>query len=257
MAQIIRYATTKGPFFGLVQDEMVYELVGQNPFAETLQIGDPIGNYQTILLTPPIRPSKVIAVARNYLAHAAEHAVEVPQEPMLFLKPPSSLVAYDLPIQLPANIGRIDLEAELAVVIGQQGRNINRAEALKYVLGYTCANDVSARVLQKKDGQWGRAKGFDTFCPIGPWIETEITDPSNLRVLARLNGNTVIDGNTAQMVFDVPALIEFISSVMTLLPGDIILTGTPEGVTALAPGDTVEIEIEGIGILRNPVEQLN
>lgn len=254
MAKITRFVTTAGPRFGLVENGIVYELVGGDPFAASYTKGDAMGSFEDLLLAPPIRPSKIIAVGRNYAAHAAEHQAAVPDEPMLFFKPPSAAIAFDMPIQLPPNVGRVDLEAELAVVIGKQGRNIRYADALDYVLGYTCGNDVSARVLQKKDGQWGRAKGFDTFCPLGPWIETEIDNPKGLNVKAHLNGQTVIDGNTRDMVFDVPSLIAFISGIMTLLPGDVILTGTPEGVTEISAGDQVEIEIEQIGILRNSVE---
>jgi 2-keto-4-pentenoate hydratase/2-oxohepta-3-ene-1,7-dioic acid hydratase in catechol pathway len=255
MTRLTRFATTDGPRYGIVrEDGIICELVGDDPFADTLEMGAEMGPYETLLLVPPIRPSKIVCVGRNYAAHAAEHQAEVPEEPMIFLKPPSALIGYDLPIQLPDNVGRVDLEAELAVVIGKVGRNIPKDKALEYVLGYTCGNDVSARVLQQKDKQYGRAKGFDTFCPLGPWIETDIGDPSNLGVMGRLNGKTVIDGNTAQMVFDVPTLIEFISGVMTLLPGDVILTGTPEGVSELSVGDVVEIEVEGIGTLRNSVE---
>ena len=255
MARLTRFATTDGPRFGIVRDDgIICELEGDDPFAENLVMGAEMGPYETLLQAPPIRPSKIICVGRNYAAHAAEHQAEVPEEPMIFLKPPSALIGYDLPIQLPDNVGRVDLEAELAIVMGKVGRNIPKDAALEYVLGYTCGNDVSARVLQKKDKQYGRAKGFDTFCPLGPWIETDISDPTNLRVVGRLNGKTVIDGNTVQMVFDVPTLIEFISGVMTLLPGDVILTGTPEGVSELSPGEVVEIEIEKIGTLRNTVE---
>ncbi len=254
MAKITRYATTDGPKYGLVEDGIVYDLEGQNPFARELVKGIPVGEFEQLLIAPPIRPTKIICVGRNYAAHAAEHNAEVPEEPMLFLKPPSAATSYDLPIQLPLDVGRVDLEAELAVIIGKVGRNIARADALGYVLGYTCGNDVSARVLQKKDKQWGRAKGFDTFCPLGPWLETEIEDPTNLGVKARLNGETVIDSNTSYMVFDVATLIEFISGIMTLMPGDVIMTGTPEGVSQIRHGDVVEIEVERIGILRNTVE---
>lgn len=256
MARITRYSTTEGPKYGLVDDQqIVYELIGDDPFAETLTAGEAIGDFGELLIFPPIMPTKIVCVGRNYAAHAAEHQADVPDEPMIFLKPPSSVNAYDLPIKLPKAIGRIDLEGELAVIIGKRGRHIATVEALDYVLGYTCANDVSARVLQQKDKQWGRAKGFDTFCPLGPWIETSIDDPSNLAIRSRLNGNTVQASNTGKMVFNVPILITFISKVMTLLPGDIILTGTPEGVSEISPGDVVEIDIEGIGVLRNPVER--
>ena len=172
---------------------------------------------------------------------------------MIFLKPPSALIGHGAPIKLPPGIGRVDHEAELAVIIGRRARRVRREDALAYVLGYTCANDVSARDFQKKDGQWGRAKGFDTFCPLGPVIATDL-DPARLAVRAALNGELRQNGNTADMVFDVPFLIAFISAVMTLEPGDVILTGTPEGVSAIAPGDVVEITVEGVGTLRNPVE---
>lgn len=254
MARIVRFGSTQGPRYGLVQDGVVYELIGQDPFRQELEPGQPMGDFETLLIAPPLRPTKIICVGRNYADHAAEHQAEIPEEPMLFLKPPSALIGYDIPIQLPPDIGRVDLEAELAVVVGQGGRDIPKKVALAHVLGYTCANDVSARVFQKKDKQWGRAKGFDTFCPLGPWIDTDLRNPEGLRIQGRLNGNTVIDSNTRQMVFDVPALITFISGIMTLMPGDVILTGTPAGVTAIQPGDSVEIEIEGIGTLRNPVE---
>ena len=255
MTRLTRFGTTDGPRYGIVrEDGIICELEGDDPFADALVMGAEMGPYETLLQAPPIRPSKIICVGRNYAAHAAEHQAEVPEEPMIFLKPPSALIGFDLPIQLPDNVGRVDLEAELAIVMGKIGRNIPKDAALEYVLGYTCGNDVSARVLQQKDKQYGRAKGFDTFGPLGPWIETDIGDPTNLRVVGRLNGKTVIDGNTSQMVFDVPTLIEFISGVMTLLPGDVILTGTPEGVSELSVGDVVEIEIEKIGTLRNTVE---
>lgn len=254
MAKITRYITTAGIRYGLVEDGVVFELIGGNPFADSLQQGEAMGEFEHLLLAPPIVPSKIIAVGRNYAAHAAEMNNELPTEPMLFFKPPSALVAFDMPIELPPNVGRVDQEGELAVVIGKTARRVAKADALDYVLGYTCGNDVSARVLQKKDNQWGRAKGFDTFNPLGPWIETEIQDPNHLAISARLNGQTVQDSNTSYMVFDVATLIEYISHIMTLNPGDVIMTGTPEGVSELHDGDSVEIEIEGIGILRNPVE---
>lgn len=254
MAKITRYSTTAGTRYGLVEDGIVYELLGHNPFAATLEKGDAMGAFESLLLAPPIQPSKIIAVGRNYAAHAAEMNNELPTEPMLFFKPPSALVAFDIPIVLPPDIGRVDLEAELAVVIGKTAQRVAKADALSYVLGYTCGNDISARVLQKTDKQWGRAKGFDTFNPLGPWIETEISNPNQLEITARLNGETVQESTTANMVFDVPTLIDYISNIMTLLPGDVIMTGTPEGVSEIKDGDVVEIEVEGIGVLRNPVE---
>lgn len=254
MPLITRYMTTDGPRFGIVKDGMIFRLP-TDPFrAPAFKGEDIIGPAEDLLLAPPVTPTKIMCIGRNYVARAQENNAPVPENPMLFFKPPSALTAFDTPIVLPTDIGRVDLEAELAVVIGRQAHKVSRDEALDYVFGYTCANDVSARVLQKVDGQWGRAKGFDTFCPLGPWISTDIENPSNLAIKARLNDDTVIDGNTSNMVFDVPYLIEFISHVMTLEVGDVILTGTPEGVSQINDGDTVEIEIEGIGTLRNWVE---
>ncbi|MBN1964444.1 MAG: fumarylacetoacetate hydrolase family protein [Anaerolineae bacterium] len=252
MPLIVSYLSPTGPTYGLVIDDIIHTWDG-NPFEDAVFTpGRAIGSPDSITILPPVRPGKIVCIGRNYAAHAAEHQAEVPDEPMLFLKPPSALIGPGVPIELPAGVGRIDHEAELAVIIGRQARRVSRDEALAYVLGYTCANDVSARVLQKKDGQWGRAKGFDTFCPLGPWINTEL-DPSDLQVRAYVNGDLRQDDRTSHMVFDVPALIAFISDVMTLEPGDLILTGTPAGVSELHDGDTVRIEIEGIGALSNPV----
>lgn len=211
-----------------------------------------MGPVENVTLAPPVRPSKIVCVGRNYAAHAAEHNAEVPQEPMLFLKPPSALIGHGATITIPAGIGRVDHEAELAIIIGRQARHITPETALDYILGYTCANDVSARDLQQKDGQWGRAKGFDTFCPLGPWIATDL-DSADCMVRAYVNGHLQQASSTASMVFNVPTLLAYISRIMTLLPGDLILTGTPAGVSPLSDGDIVDIEIEGIGRLSNPV----
>ena len=210
----------------------------------------------------PILPSKVVCVGRNYVEHAAEQAVEVPTEPMLFLKPSTSVVGPRDAIRLPPQSKRVDHEAELAVVIGPPGaRRADRAAASKAIFGYTCANDVTARDLQRTDGQWGRAKGFDSFCPIGPWIATGL-DVSDLEIRCEV-GRTPEEmevrqlGRTKDMVFDVPTLVSYISHVMTLLPGDVILTGTPAGISPLADGDTVTVRIENIGSLSNPVVTLS
>jgi len=252
MALITAYATPAGPRYGLVVDGTVHEW-GGNPLADPPSApGQALGTLEDLPILPPLAPGKLVCVGRNYAAHAAEHGAAVPDEPMLFLKPPSAVIAHRAPIRIPPGIGRVDHEAELAVVIGRRARHVRRQDALDYVLGYTCANDVSARDFQKKDGQWGRAKGFDTFCPLGPVIATDL-DPARLAVRAILNGELRQEGSTADMIFDVPFLIEFISAVMTLEPGDVILTGTPEGVSPLAPGDVIAIEVEGVGTLRNPV----
>ena len=199
-----------------------------------------------------IHPTKIICIGRNYADHARELGNEAPAEPLLFLKPPSALLASGGTIVRPAISNRVDHEGELAMVIGRRARNVPRAGWREYVLGFTCANDVTARDLQKKDVQFTRGKGFDTFCPVGPHVETEL-DVSNLRVQTRVNGQVRQDGNTSQMIFDCAFLLEYITSVMTLEPGDLILTGTPAGVGPLEKGDVVEVEIEGIGVLRNDV----
>jgi 2-keto-4-pentenoate hydratase/2-oxohepta-3-ene-1,7-dioic acid hydratase in catechol pathway len=203
-------------------------------------------------LLPPTTPTKIVAVGRNYAEHAKELGNEAPSEPIIFLKPPSALLAPNGTIVRPSQSQRVDYEGELAMVIGKRARNVPAARWRDFVLGFTCANDVTARDLQKKDGQFTRGKGFDTFCPIGPCIETEL-DPSDLALTTRVNGEIKQSGRTSMMMFPCAVILEFISAVMTLEPGDVILTGTPAGVGPLASGDTVEVEIEGIGTLRNDV----
>ena len=200
-----------------------------------------------------VRPSKIVCVGRNYADHAAELGHEVPKEPLLFLKAPLSLITNEDEIVLPAYSDQVEHEAELGVVIGKLCKDIaDGDDSLNYVRGYTCLNDITARDLQRSDGQFARAKSFDTFCPVGPVIETDL-DPSDIRVLCRVNGVLKQDGRTSQMVFPVDSLIRYISRMMTLLPGDLIATGTPSGVSRLKSGDVCEVEIEGIGILKNPV----
>jgi 2-keto-4-pentenoate hydratase/2-oxohepta-3-ene-1,7-dioic acid hydratase in catechol pathway len=208
--------------------------------------------FEPSMLRCPVTPSKILCIGRNYAAHAKELGNDVPAEPLLFLKPPSSLLDPEGTILLPKESDRVEHEAELGVVFAKKCRDVSREEALTYVYGYTCVGDVTARDLQRKDGQWSRAKGFDTFCPVGPWIETEL-DPSRLPVKCRVNGVTKQDGVTANMIFDVPTLIAYASRMMTLEAGDILVTGTPEGVGPLVDGDVMEIEIGGIGVLRNKV----
>jgi 2-keto-4-pentenoate hydratase/2-oxohepta-3-ene-1,7-dioic acid hydratase in catechol pathway len=204
-------------------------------------------------LLEPFAPSKIVCVGRNYREHAAELGNKMPDEPLLFLKAPSALIASGEDIVLPGASQQVEHEGELGVVIGRVARNIPSGEdPLSYVLGYTCVNDVTARDLQRKDVQFTRAKSFDTFCPVGPWIETDI-DPGNVVVQTRLNGEVKQKGNTADMAFPVAFLIRYISEIMTLYPGDLIATGTPAGVSRMKPGDVVEVEVSGIGILRNQV----
>lgn len=211
-----------------------------------------------VRLLSPILPSKVVCVGRNYAEHAAEHGSEVPKEPLLFLKPSTSVIGPRDAIRLPIFSKQVEHEAELAVVIGAPGaRRADRAAAERAIFGFTCANDVTARDLQRSDGQWTRAKGFDSFCPIGPWITTGL-DVSDLEIRCEVGrGPEEMEvrqlGRTRDMVFDVPALVSYISHVMTLLPGDVVLTGTPAGVSPLTDGDTVTVRIEGIGELSNPV----
>ena len=201
---------------------------------------------------PVARPSKIIGVGRNYREHAAELNNVVPDEPLLFLKPATALIGPGEPIVRPRGWQRVDFEGELGVVIARRCRRVAQADALGYVFGYTIVNDVSVRDLQKKDGQWTRAKGFDSFCPVGPAIVSDL-DPSRLRVITRVDGVVKQDAPTSDMIFDVATIIAAISRVMTLEPGDLIATGTPAGVGPIAPGNVVEIEIEGIGTLSNPV----
>jgi 2-keto-4-pentenoate hydratase/2-oxohepta-3-ene-1,7-dioic acid hydratase in catechol pathway len=209
--------------------------------------------FDDVRLLAPVLPSKLVCVGKNYAAHAAEFGMSVPEEPLLFLKPSTAVIGPHDPIHLLPISRRVDYEGELAVVIGALARHVRTEDAARFVLGYTCANDVTLRDLQKTDDQWARAKGFDGSCPLGPWIETDL-DPTDVRVETRLNGDIRQAGQTSDMVFGVATLIEYITSFMTLLPGDVILTGTPEGVGALSAGDTVEVEVEGVGTLANPVE---
>ena len=203
-------------------------------------------------LLAPAAPSKIVAVGRNYADHAKELGNDTPAEPIIFLKPPTAVLSPNGTIVRPPQSDRVDFEGELAIVIGREARNVSRADWREYVRGFTCANDVTARDLQKRDVQFTRGKSFDTFCPLGPCIETDI-DPSNVSIQTRVNGQIKQNGKTSDMVFACDVLIEFITGVMTLLPGDVILTGTPAGVGPLQSGDTVEVEIAGIGTLRNVV----
>lgn len=205
-----------------------------------------------IRLLAPVLPSKVVAVGKNYPAHAEEFGGEVPEEPLVFLKPSTSVIGPEDPIPYPPISRRVDFEGELAVVIGRVARGVSEEEAAKVILGYTCGNDVTLRDLQARDDQWARAKGFDGSCPLGPWIETGI-DPSDLALQTRVNGEVRQSARTSEMVFGPAALIAFVTTFMTLLPGDVILTGTPAGVGPLRVGDRVDVEVEGIGVLSNQV----
>ncbi|ATO14548.1 fumarylacetoacetate hydrolase family protein [Micromonospora sp. WMMA1998] len=262
--RIARFAHAKGMSFGVVEGEpeagpqglTIAEIEG-HPFGQ-IQFSGARWALSDVRLLSPILPSKVVCVGRNYAEHAAEHGSEVPKEPLLFLKPSTSVIGPRDAIRLPIFSKQVEHEAELAVVIGAPGaRRADRAAAERAIFGYTCANDVTARDLQRSDGQWTRAKGFDSFCPIGPWITTGL-DVADLEIRCEVGRNPEEMevrqlGRTKDMVFDVPGLVSYISHVMTLLPGDVVLTGTPAGVSPLTEGDTVTVRIEGIGELSNPV----
>jgi len=248
--KIIRLQTPSGPQFGIVEGETVYRAEGG--YATGFQRGEAVGELDSLTLLSPCQPTKIVALGRNYAAHAAEHGSQVPQQPLVFLKPPSAVIGPGEAIAYPPQSQQVEHEAELAVVIGRRARRVTASQAWGYILGYTCANDVTARDLQRSDGQWSRAKGFDTFAPLGPWIVTDL-DPTHLTVVCRVDGQQKQRGSTADMVFKIPQLVEFITAAMTLEPGDVILTGTPEGVSPIQPGDEVEVEIAGIGVLRNTV----
>ncbi len=255
--RIARFTTGDDPRFAVVEGEpqgpQHLAVITGDPLYTPVQFtGERVPLDDARLLAPVIPRSKVLGIGRNYAAHAAELGNEVPDRPMVFLKPNTSVVGPGDPIVLPAQSGEVHYEGELAVVIGRLCRDVPEERVSEVVVGYTCANDVTARDLQRSDGQWWRAKGFDTFCPLGPYLVTDL-DPADLRVATRLDGEIVQDGRTSQMVFDVATLVAFVSSAMTLLPGDVLLTGTPAGVGPMTAGQRVEVEIEGIGVLSNPV----
>jgi 2-keto-4-pentenoate hydratase/2-oxohepta-3-ene-1,7-dioic acid hydratase in catechol pathway len=221
--------------------------VAWEPFdyiVDTVQVVDP----DAAKLLAPVVPTKIVAVGLNYTDHAQELNMEIPEEPLLFLKAPNTVLQPDGEVLYPRQSSQVDYEAELAVVIGTEARDVPEADALAYVLGYTCGLDMTARDLQRADGQWTRAKNFDTFCPLGPWVETEL-DPGDLGITLNLNGELRQSSRTSRLIFSVPYLVSFISGIMTLNPGDVIMTGTPSGVGEVKPGDRVEMEIEGIGNL--------
>jgi 2-keto-4-pentenoate hydratase/2-oxohepta-3-ene-1,7-dioic acid hydratase in catechol pathway len=233
---------------GIVDED---QIVGILPHRDLARI--PVGKLDMVRLLPPCIPHTIVAIGRNYAEHVAEMKSELPQEPLLFLKPVTSLIASGEPIIYPSwSSQHVEFEGELAVIIGKPCYRVNEADAMSYILGYSCANDITARDLQRRDGQWARGKGFDTFCPIGPVLATNI-DPSNLGLITRVNGEIKQDARTSDLIFKIPRIISHISATMTLYPGDVILTGSPAGVGPIQPGDIIEVEIENIGILRNHV----
>jgi 2-keto-4-pentenoate hydratase/2-oxohepta-3-ene-1,7-dioic acid hydratase in catechol pathway len=248
--RIARFSLGDGAAFGVIEDDLVVPIIG-HPFApiERSDVALPLAELR---LLAPVLPSKVVAIGKNYASHAAEMGGEVPESPLIFLKPSTSVIAHRDAIASPPSSERVDFEGELAVVISRLCRDVPEERAMEVVLGYTCANDVTARDQQKTDGQWSRAKGYDTFCPLGPWIETEI-DPGDLAITTTLNGEVKQHSRTSMIVHKIPSLIAYITACMTLLPGDVILTGTPDGIGPMLVGDEVSVEIEGIGTLSNPV----
>jgi 2-keto-4-pentenoate hydratase/2-oxohepta-3-ene-1,7-dioic acid hydratase in catechol pathway len=247
--RIVRYIFEGKTRYGVLEGEEIRPLAShghEGAAAETIELN------RAILLAPCV-PTKIVALGLNYRDHAQEFGGPVPDEPMIFIKPATAVIGPGADIMYPKVSRRVDYEAELAVVIGRPAHRVREEEAFRYVRGYTAFNDVTARDLQKKDVQFTRAKSFDTFAPLGPWIETDLPDPDNLTVEAYLNGERKQHSNTRNMVFGVAALIAFISRIMTLVPGDVIATGTPSGVGPMQPGDVVEIKVEGIGTLRNRV----
>ncbi|WP_344856936.1 fumarylacetoacetate hydrolase family protein [Planomonospora alba] len=253
--RIARFSTGDGVGFGVVEggpgEEFVSAISG-HPFGPIQFTGERHALTDVKLLAPML-PSKVVAIGRNYAEHAREMGGEVPEEPLFFLKPSTSVIGTGDAIAYPVGLSqRVDYEGELAVVIGRLCHQVPVERAHEVVFGYTCANDVTARDLQKKDVQFTRAKGFDTFCPLGPWIQTEL-DPADLGITTKVNGEVRQSSRTSKLMYDIPALIAHVSAVMTLIPGDVILTGTPEGVGPLEIGDEVSVGIEGIGTLSNVV----
>ena len=261
--RIARFTTGDDPRFGIItgdvddygipdEDSLITALAGDPLYVGLQPTDEQVRLADARLLSPVLPRSKVVGIGRNYAAHAAEMGSDLPDEPLMFLKPNTSVVGPGDPIFYPRQTENLHFEGELAVVIGRICRDVPKEKYADVIHGYTVGNDVTARDLQRKDGQFTRAKGFDSFCPLGPWVETEL-DVSDLRVQTFLNGDVKQDGRTSDMIFDVPTLIAHVTSVMTLLPGDVILTGTPEGVGPMNVGDEVEISIQGIGNLTNKV----
>ncbi len=249
--KLVRFIAEDKSAYGILNGDEVAELDGDffTPF-KTLKACYAFSNVK---LLAPCKPSKVVAVGLNYRDHARELGLPIPEDPIFFLKPPTAVVGHEAAIVCPEASSEVHYEAELAVVIRDRMRGVSPEDARGHILGYTCANDVTARDLQKKDGQWTRSKSFDTFCPLGPWIETDL-NPDDLLVESSVNGARRQSSRTSQFIFTVDRLVSFISHVMTLLPGDVILTGTPAGIGPIKPGDVVEVRVEGIGSLRNKVK---
>ena len=252
--KIYRYRQNNKISYGILREEFLYRIEGS--IFRTLRVTQQKVSIGDVILLPPVKPSKIVAIGANYLKHAMEMGRKMPEEPLIFLKPPSAVVGPNDIIVYPKMAKRVDYEGELAFIIKKRARLLKESDDLdSYILGYTCFNDVTARDLQEKDGQFTRAKSFDTFAAVGPCIETDI-DPSRLRLKTFVNGKLRQSASTSSQIFTVPFLLRFISNIMTLLPGDIITTGTPAGIGPLSPGDRVDVQIEGIGTLSNTVMRI-
>lgn len=253
--RIVRFIYNNRVKYGKIDGDMV-RVLHTSPFEKPDTgprfIKTDIVPLQEVRLLAPCEPTKIVCLELNYSSHATEFKQKLPDMPLLFIKPPSAVIGPEDSIILPPGSERIDYECELAAVIGRNAKNVPETDSTSYIMGYTCFNDVTDRIAQARDGQWTRAKSYDTFAPLGPWIETDIS-PNALSLQTLLNGEIKQSGNTRDMIFSIPRLVSFISSIMTLVPGDIIATGTPEGIGPLKSGDIVEIIIEGIGTLRNSV----
>ena len=249
MRSFLRFGYQKETCYGILVGDHTVERIEGTPFG-FYQGTSQLFSFDEITILPPSQPTKIVCLGLNYRDHAQEVNVTLPDEPLIFIKPPTAIIGHLGEIHYPAASTRVDYEAELAVVIGRRCWKVSEADALDYVAGYTCLNDVTARDLQQKDGQWTRAKGFDTFCPMGPYLTTDI-DPSNLAVEAFLNGERRQSSRTSLLIFPIPFLIHYISNIMTLHPGDVISTGTPSGIGPMKQGDTIEIQVEQVGKLVN------
>jgi len=253
--RIARYTTGEDPTYGIVEGDpdarWIAEIQGDPLYQPVVFTGNRLRLDDVRLLAPIIPRSKVVGIGKNYAAHAAEMGGEAPVEPLMFLIPNTAVVGPGDPVVMPRQSAEVHYEGELAVVISRLCKDVPVNRVQDVIFGYTCANDVTARDLQRSDGQWSRAKGFDTFCPLGPWIETDL-DPSDLSIVTRRDSEVVQDGRTVDMIHDVAAIVAYVSEAFTLLPGDVILTGTPAGVGPVGSGQRIEVEIEGIGILENP-----
>jgi len=246
--KIVRFAAQGKTLYGILDGRIVRAIAGK-PF-RTLKETRVSYHLDDIRLLAPCAPSKIVAVGVNYKSHALEMGSKLPAEPLIFLKPSTAVIGPEDKIVYPPSTKQLDYEGELGVVIGRKAWSVSEEKARDYIFGYTCFNDVTARDLQRSDGQWTRGKGFDTFAPFGPWVETELDD-TNLPIETLVNGRVVQKGNTSDLIFGVHRLVSFVSKVMTLLPGDVIATGTPGGIGPMQPGDTVEVKIGPIGSLRN------